>query len=138
MTGTDTDDARLHRCDPPVCTCTGPARHAHFPGCPVRQRHPRLDLGDAPRCEDCHGVCLTLAEARAMLDAGWFDFDNSRRYGKADSEDMDDSNYFADYELRAVSRMGSTGEEVIITRRTQPWGEYALTPDGDCDGGAEA
>jgi len=30
------------------CTCTGPARDAHDPRCPVRKRHPRTDLGDAP------------------------------------------------------------------------------------------
>lgn len=31
-----------------ACTCTGGARAAHDPECPVRKAHPRLDLGDEP------------------------------------------------------------------------------------------
>lgn len=29
-----------------ACTCTGPARPAHDAFCPVRKKHPRVDLGD--------------------------------------------------------------------------------------------
>jgi hypothetical protein len=42
---------------PTECTCTGPARDAHEPGCPARLRNPRLDLGDlCPRCRLGDGV----------------------------------------------------------------------------------
>lgn len=42
----------------PLCTCTGPARDAHDPGCPVRLAYPRVDLGDP---------AATGAEERALI-----------------------------------------------------------------------
>lgn len=51
------------------CTCTGPARDAHDPECPVRKRHPRLDLGDlsAAQQEALTERLATLREKAPLL-----------------------------------------------------------------------
>lgn len=44
------------------CTCTGPASPAHEHACPVRKRHPRVDLGDVD--EELVGVAASWGLGR--------------------------------------------------------------------------